>query len=82
MGKKWKKCHKKKGKWFLVYKSLTFWIQTQQDLLKFLESRKEVTIGIVFKPKSFQPNKFCYSSSMDLKGSDVFLFPLKELIEC
>jgi hypothetical protein len=32
--------------------------------------RKKVTTCIFSKLKSFQPSKFCYSSSMDLKGSD------------
>lgn len=46
------------------------------------KNRKNVTKGIVSKPKSFQPSKSCYSSSMDFKGSDLSLFPLKEPIGC
>jgi hypothetical protein len=37
---------------------------------------------MVFKPKSFQPNKSCYFSSMDLKGLDLSWFPLKEPTSC
>jgi hypothetical protein len=33
---------------------------------------------MVFKPKSFQPDKFCYFGFMDLKGLDLSWFPLKE----
>jgi hypothetical protein len=42
--------------------------------MKFVEifkNRKNVIISMVSKPKSFQPSKSCYSSSMDLKGLDL-----------
>jgi hypothetical protein len=37
---------------------------------EIFRNKKNVTIGMVSKPKSFHLEKSCYSSSMDLKGSD------------
>ncbi len=37
---------------------------------KIFRNKKNVTIGMVSKPKSFHLEKCCYSSSMDLKGLD------------
>jgi hypothetical protein len=38
---------------------------------KFPRSRKKVPTDVISTPKSFQPNKLCYFSSMDLKGSEL-----------
>ncbi len=38
------------------------------------KNRKNVTKGIVYKPKSFQPGKSCYSSSMDFKDQTSLYF--------
>jgi len=65
---------KKKGRWFLVWKSLLYFeYKLNKICWKFPESRQKVTSGIVSTSKSFQPSKFCYSSSMDLKGSEPLL---------
>ncbi len=34
---------------------------------EIFRNKKNVIIGMVFKPKSFHLEKSCYSSSMDLK---------------
>jgi hypothetical protein len=49
---------------------------------EIFRNRKNVIAVVVSIPKSFQPGKSCYSSSMDLKGSNLFLFPLKEPTDC
>jgi hypothetical protein len=49
---------------------------------EIFKNRKNVTIGIVSKLKSFQPSKSCYSSWMDFKGSYLSWFSLKESIGC
>jgi len=44
---------KRKGMMIFGWKSKTFWIQIQQDLLEFPKSIKNVTTSIISKPKSF-----------------------------
>jgi hypothetical protein len=44
---------KEKGMKILGWKSQTFWIQMQQHLLEFPNSRKKVTTCVISKPKSF-----------------------------
>jgi hypothetical protein len=45
-----------------------------KNSIRFAEifrNKKNVTTSMVFKPKSFQPDKFCYFGFMDLKGLDL-----------
>jgi len=44
---------KRKGMMIFGWKSKTFWIQIQQDLLEFPKNIKNVTTSIISKPKSF-----------------------------
>jgi hypothetical protein len=72
---------KKKGRWF--WEGISNILNTCSTIFtKNVQKKKKVTTNIVPKPKSFQINKFCYFSFMDLKGLDLFWFPLNEPPSC
>jgi hypothetical protein len=61
--------------------SLTLCIQTQYDLLKFLETERRL-LQVLFLHLNIEDIKLCYYSSMDLKGLDLSWFPFKEPTGC
>jgi hypothetical protein len=53
------KCHRKEREWWFWDGNLkTFWIQMQQDLLKFSSSKKKVTTSVISTSKSFWSSNF------------------------